>query len=55
LSFSFLVLLNLSFGGGMLGWMLFVPVGFLLDPVFDRIGLKLLTAVEGLTVLDSRP
>lgn len=42
--FSVLVLLNVSFGGGMLGWMLFVPVGFLLDPVFDRIGLKLLTA-----------
>ena len=42
--FSLLVLLNLSFGGGMLGWMLFVPVGFLLDPLFDRIGLSLLTA-----------
>ena len=26
--FSLLVLLNVSFGGGMLGWMLFVPVGF---------------------------
>lgn len=42
--FSVLVLLNVSFGGGMLGWMLFVPFGFILDPVFDRIGLKLLTA-----------
>src|SRR5918999_4948556 len=41
--FSLLVLLNVSFGGGMLGWMLFVPVGFLLDPVFDKIGLSLLT------------
>lgn len=41
---SLLVLLNVSFGGGMLGWMLFVPVGFLLDPVFDRIGLSLLTS-----------
>jgi uncharacterized protein (TIGR03546 family) len=40
--FSLLVLLNVSFGGGMLGWMLFVPVGFLLDPVFDKIGLSLL-------------
>jgi uncharacterized protein (TIGR03546 family) len=48
--FSVLVLLNVSFGGGMLGWMLFVPVGFLLDPVFDRIGLKLLTA-QSLTPL----
>ena len=39
--FSLLVLLNVSFGGGMLGWMLFVPVGFLLDPLFDKIGLSL--------------
>ncbi len=44
--FSLLVLLNVSFGGGMLGWMLFVPVGFLLDPLFDRIGLSLLTAAS---------
>ena len=41
---SLLVLLNVSFGGGMLGWMLFVPVGFLLDPQFDGIGVRLLTA-----------
>jgi uncharacterized protein (TIGR03546 family) len=48
--FSLLVLLNVSFGGGMLGWMLFVPVGFLLDPIFDKIGLSLLTA-SSLTAL----
>ena len=36
--FALIVLLNVSFGGGMLGWALFVPVGFLLDPVFDRTG-----------------
>jgi uncharacterized protein (TIGR03546 family) len=40
--FSLLVLLNVSFGGGMLGWMLFVPIGFLLDPLFHAIGLSLL-------------
>jgi uncharacterized protein (TIGR03546 family) len=40
--FALIVLLNVSFGGGMLGWALFVPVGFLLDPVFDRIGATLL-------------
>jgi uncharacterized protein (TIGR03546 family) len=40
--FSLMVLLNISFGGGMLGWMLFVPVGFLLDPMFHAIGLRLL-------------
>ena len=42
--FSLIVLLNVSFGGGMLGWALFVPLGFLLDPVFDRIGASLLLA-----------
>jgi uncharacterized protein (TIGR03546 family) len=44
LIFSLLVLLNVSFGGGMLGWALFVPIGFLLDPLFAKIGLSLLTA-----------
>jgi uncharacterized protein (TIGR03546 family) len=41
---SLLVLLNVSFGGGMLGWALFVPVGFLLDPLFHAVGLQLLQA-----------
>ena len=44
LLFSLLVILNLSFGGGMLGWALFVPLGFILDPVFHAIGLRLLEA-----------
>ncbi|MGH7508483.1 MAG: TIGR03546 family protein [Gemmatimonadales bacterium] len=42
--FGLIVLLNVSFGGGMLGWALFVPIGFLLDPVFHAIGLQLLQA-----------
>ena len=42
--FAFLVILNVSFGGGMLGWALFVPAGFVLDPVFDRVGAALLIA-----------
>lgn len=42
--FAAIVLLNVSFGGGMLGWALFVPVGFLLDPLFDWIGSSLLLA-----------
>ncbi len=46
LIFSVIVLLNVSFGGGMLGWALFVPVGFVLDPVFDRIGSSLLQAAS---------
>lgn len=43
--------LNVSFGGAMLGWLLFVPVGFALDPVFDRIGGKLLLDTPALTPL----
>jgi len=39
-----LMLLNVSFAGGLLGWALFVPVGFLLDPLFDWIGHSLLLA-----------
>ncbi|HXO86560.1 MAG TPA: TIGR03546 family protein [Gemmatimonadales bacterium] len=42
--FAAIVLLNVSFGGGMLGWALFVPIGFLLDPLFDWIGHQLLMA-----------
>ena len=42
--FALLVLLNVSFAGGLLGWALFVPVGFLLDPMFDWIGHSLLLA-----------
>jgi uncharacterized protein (TIGR03546 family) len=40
--FALLCLLNVSFAGGMLGWALFTPLGFLLDPIFHRIGLALL-------------
>jgi uncharacterized protein (TIGR03546 family) len=42
--FAAIVLLNVSFAGGLLGWALFVPVGFLLDPLFDWIGHALLRA-----------
>src|SRR5436309_2017721 len=35
--FAALVLLNVSFAGGMLGWAFFIPFGFLLDPLFDTI------------------
>lgn len=42
--FAAIVLLNVSFAGGMLGWVLFVPIGFLLDPLFDWIGHALLLA-----------
>src|SRR5216684_1324631 len=42
--FAALVLLNVSFAGGMLGWAVFIPLGFLLDPLFDWIGHDLLLA-----------
>ncbi len=44
LIFAAIVLLNVSFAGGMLGWALFVPLGFILDPIFDGIGRILLVA-----------
>lgn len=37
-----LAVLNVSFAAGMFAWAVFVPVGFLLDPLFDRIGRWLL-------------
>jgi uncharacterized protein (TIGR03546 family) len=40
--FALIFLLAVSFGGGMLGWALFTPIGFLLDPLFDKLGLALL-------------
>jgi uncharacterized protein (TIGR03546 family) len=49
--FAAIVLLNVSFPGAMLGWAVFVPVGFLLDPLFDRIGRVLLLETPALTPL----
>jgi uncharacterized protein (TIGR03546 family) len=48
--FALILLLNVSFAGGMLGWAVFVPVGFVLDPLFDWIGHQLLFA-ESLRLL----
>lgn len=42
--FAAIVLLNVSFGGGMLGIALFTPLGFMFDPLFDRLGTALLAA-----------
>ena len=41
---ALLCVLNVSFGAGTLGWAVFAPVGFMLDPVFDRLGRALLEA-----------
>lgn len=49
--FALIVILNVSFPGAMLGWALFVPVGFLLDPLFDWIGHTLLLETPSLIPL----
>lgn len=46
---ALLLILNVSFGAGMLAWGLFVPLGFILDPLFDRIGHRLLMETPALT------
>ena len=48
LVFSALALLNVSFGAGLLGMTLFAPIGFILDPLFDRIGNTLLAGTPPL-------
>src|SRR5438132_13234791 len=54
-----LVMLNVSFGAGMLGMAIFAPIGFMLDPIFDRLGHWLLVDVTSLrplwTWLDDTP
>jgi uncharacterized protein (TIGR03546 family) len=54
-----LILFNVSFGAGLLGWALFTPVGFLLDPVFERVGRALLIDTPALrplwTTMDHTP
>lgn len=45
------MLLNVSAPGALLGWLLFVPLGFALDPVFDAIGTALLLDTPALTGL----
>src|SRR5437867_8926559 len=54
-----LAVLNVSFAAGMLAWGVFVPIGFMLDPIFDRIGRFLLVDLTSLrpmwTALDNTP
>jgi uncharacterized protein (TIGR03546 family) len=38
------MLTTVSFPGVMVGWAIAVPFGFLLDPLFDRVGMALLNA-----------
>ena len=46
-----LALLNVSFAAGLLGLTIFAPIGFLLDPAFDRAGSALLLRAESLRPL----
>ncbi|HJU67171.1 MAG TPA: TIGR03546 family protein [Gemmatimonadaceae bacterium] len=46
---ALILVLNVSIGGAMLGWALFLPLGFALDPVFDRVGRQLLLDTPALT------
>ena len=48
---ALILVLNVSVGGALLGWALFLPLGFALDPVFDRIGHQLLLETPALTPL----
>lgn len=43
-----LAVLNVSFAAGMFAWALFVPIGFLMDPLFDRLGRWLLIDMQAL-------
>ena len=48
---ALIIVLNVSLAGAILGWALFVPVGFLLDPAFDWIGRTLLLGTPALQPL----
>ena len=45
---ALILVLNVSVGGALLGWALFAPFGFLLDPLFDRVGRQLLLETPSL-------
>jgi uncharacterized protein (TIGR03546 family) len=49
--FGLIIILNVSFPGAMLGWAVFTPIGFLLDPLFDAVGRTLLLDVSALRPL----
>jgi len=48
---ALLLVLDVSFGAGILAWGVFVPLGFALDPLFDRIGHALLVETRALAPL----
>src|SRR5262245_23621510 len=54
-----LAVLNVSFASGMLAWAVFVPVGFMFDPLFHKLGHALLLGTPALrplwTAMDNVP
>ena len=48
---ALIFVLNVSVPGAMLGWALFLPLGFALDPLFDAIGRRLLLETPALVPL----
>jgi len=46
---ALILVLNVSVGGALFGWAIFLPLGFLLDPLFDRLGRQLLLETPALT------
>jgi len=48
---SLILLFNVSVPGAMLGWAVFVPLGFALDPLFEALGRRLLLESPALVPL----
>jgi uncharacterized protein (TIGR03546 family) len=46
-----IALFRVTVPGAILGWLVTIPLGFLLDPVFDAVGRALLIDADGLTPL----
>jgi uncharacterized protein (TIGR03546 family) len=46
-----IALFRVTVPGAILGWLVTIPLGFLLDPVFDAVGRVLLIDADGLTPL----
>src|SRR5256885_8203044 len=44
-----IIMLRVSFSGALLGWLLFAPLGFAFDPLFDALGHRLLLETPALT------
>src|SRR6266496_945341 len=44
-----IIMLRVSFSGALLGWLLFTPLGFAFDPLFDALGHRLLLETPALT------